>query len=218
MTSDKTGQESLYDDIESILTERGIKSCTMDLVASRRGISKRTLYEIFENKEDMIKRTIDRMLSRHLEETEKIFRDADNVMEAITLNAFATQRFMQHYSAPFFRDLQRQPKWRREFERGNETARRRQRQVIALGIKQGVFRCDVNHDIALALVHLQHESLACMRDIYPPEVTMAQAFESITIGFLRSIASPKGMQILDKLTEGRLATSLEHETIEDPTI
>lgn len=215
MTSDRNGLESLYDDIETILSERGIKSCTMDLVAARHGISKRTLYEIFDNKEDMLKRVIDRMLSRHLAETERIFRNASNVMEAITLNAFNTQRFMQHYSAPFFRDLQRLPRWRQEFERGNERARARQRQVIALGIKQGVFRRDVNYDIALALVHLQHESLACMKDIFPPEVTMPQAFESITIGFLRSIASPKGMQILDRLTEGRLATSIHHEIIQD---
>lgn len=47
---------------------------------------------------------------------------------------------------------------------------------------------------------LQYESLACMHDVFPPDVTLAQAYESITIGFLRSIATPKGMQILDELT------------------
>ena len=39
-----------------------------------------------------------------------------------------------------------------------------------------------------------------MHDVFPPDVTLAQAYESITIGFLRSIATPKGMQILDGLT------------------
>lgn len=40
---------SLIEKISAILNEKGLKATTMDLVAQRLQMSKRTLYEIFEN-------------------------------------------------------------------------------------------------------------------------------------------------------------------------
>ncbi|MDE6446771.1 MAG: TetR/AcrR family transcriptional regulator, partial [Muribaculaceae bacterium] len=40
--------------IYPIIREHGLKGATMDMVARRLGMSKRTLYEIFQNKSAMI--------------------------------------------------------------------------------------------------------------------------------------------------------------------
>lgn len=194
-------QNRLFQCVESIMADKGIKSCTMDLVAARLGMSKRTLYEIFDSKEEMVLQVLSAMHKRHLEETENIFASSDNVMEAMARHAFASQHIMQRFSPQFFTDLHRYQHIHDHLWQNQDCIQEKVHTLIKRGIEQGVFRRDVNYAVTLRMVHLQHESLACMHDIFPPEVTMAQAFEAITIGFLRSIATPHGMQILDSITD-----------------
>ncbi|MDE5807821.1 MAG: hypothetical protein K2H76_06855, partial [Muribaculaceae bacterium] len=65
------------------------------------------------------------------------------------------------------------------------------------GIEQGVFRKDVNYPITLHLMRIQMESLKRMEEAFPPGITISDAFDYISTGFLRSIATPKGMEIID---------------------
>lgn len=194
-------RERLFPCIEAIMAEKGIKSCTMDLVAARQGMSKRTLYELFESKEEMVLAVLSAMHRRHMDETEHIFQTSANVMEAMARHAFASQHIMQRFSRRFFIDLHRYQHIHDHIWEGQDCIHRRVEDIIDKGIAQGVFRRDVNYVVMLRMVHLQHESLVCMHDIFPPDVTMAQAFEAITLGFLRSIATPAGMQILDSITD-----------------
>ncbi len=208
MKEEKTGNAGnateerlrLYRRIEGILTKRGIKGCTMDLVAAQLGISKRTLYEIFGSKEEMLIRVTDNMQKRLRANADKRFRTSGNIMEAMVLHAFDEMRMMQSVCPEFFRDLRNLASLRRNMESRNRETIECIAQQTRRGVEQGVFRTDVNYPVTLRLIVLQYESLACMHDVFPPDVTLAQAYESITIGFLRSIATPKGMQILDELT------------------
>ena len=208
MKEEKTGNAGnateerlrLYRRIEGILTERGIKGCTMDLVAAQLGMSKRTLYEIFGSKEEMLIRGTDNMQKRLRANADKRFRTSGNIMEAMVLHAFDEMRMMQSVCPEFFRDLRNLASLRRNMESRNRETIECIAQQTRRGVEQGVFRTDVNYPVTLRLIVLQYESLACMHDVFPPDVTLAQAYESITIGFLRSIATPKGMQILDGLT------------------
>ncbi len=193
-------RQHLYRRIEDILTKRGIKGCTMDLVAAELGMSKRTLYEIFGSKEEMLIRVTDNMQKRLRANADRRFRTSGNIMEAMVLHAFDEMRMMQSVCPEFFRDLRHLASLRRNMENRNRETIECIAQQTRRGVEQGVFRTDVNYPVTLRLIVLQYESLACMHDVFPPDVTLAQAYESITIGFLRSIATPKGMQILDGLT------------------
>ncbi len=194
----------LYRRIEGILTKRGIKGCTMDLVAAQLGMSKRTLYEIFGSKEEMLIRVTESMQERLRANADRRFRTSDNMMEAMVLHAFDEMRLMQSVCPEFFRDLRRLRNLRRNMESRNRETIECISQQTRRGVEQGVFRTDVNYPVTLRLIVLQYETLACMHDVFPPDVTLAQAYETITLGFLRSIATPKGMQILDELTANLL--------------
>ena len=47
-------RDLIIDTAMSMFKQRGIKSVTMDELSSRMGISKRTLYELFEDKETLL--------------------------------------------------------------------------------------------------------------------------------------------------------------------
>lgn len=65
------------------LRERGFKATTMDLIASQLSMSKRTLYEIFENKDQMFVETI--KYSRRILKAviTRIFTQSSTVIEAL---------------------------------------------------------------------------------------------------------------------------------------
>ena len=185
--------------MKEILFERGIKGCTMDLVAERAGMSKRTLYEIFESKESMIERSIALMCEDYRTTIEQLFHESSNRMEAMARYIFIMQKEMQRISPDFIRDLNRHQRLNENYEERREEMQTELVNTFARGVEEGVFRADVNYTVMLHLLELQMQSLSCMQELFPPEITVAQAYQSISIGFLRSIASPSGMLLLDRL-------------------
>lgn len=212
---DTSRRRELFGKIERVLTMRGIRGCTMDVVAATLGMSKRTLYEIFGSKDVMIKSILSDMNTRNRSEVEKIFADTPNVMDAMARYVFHTQDSMCKYSSQFLEELYASPELRRRMREDSDRGVELLMGLVRQGLRQGVFRRDVDYPVMLRLLNVQYGSLTCMRDIFPPQVTMAQAFENITIGFLRSIASPRGMEILDGIISAQASA---HPTDEEPNI
>ena len=82
-----------------------MKATTMDKVAACLSMSKRTLYEIFDSKEEMLKQVIGYSHKKHIENLCRIFKEADTVMEAFYLTLKTHQSVMGQASAAFYQDM-----------------------------------------------------------------------------------------------------------------
>lgn len=184
-----------------ILLEKGLKSATMDSVAAELGMSKRTLYEIFESKSQMIKEALGEMERRSQEHFVKSFSEADNVMEAF-IEVFGYNRdLMKSVNVDFYRDMDRLYKEnRKHYEHTRLERHERMLRMFELGVEQGMFRKDVDYRIQSRMMALQMEGLKRIEELFPQDITLQRVFDSIIVSFLRSIATPEGMKILDKWT------------------
>lgn len=190
---------SLIEKISAIFNEKGLKATTMDLVAQRLQMSKRTLYEIFENKNEMILEVMRFNQKQHSKYCESVFNRTNNVMEGMLAVFKAQQRQMKRVNVEFFRDLDSYYReLRPNYEAQGKFLNEQVAKLLNKGVEQGVFRENVNYPVSLALMRLQMESLKRMEENFPPEITLQEAFDSICIGFLRSIASLKGIKIIDE--------------------
>lgn len=188
-------------EIFPILAEKGPSHTTMDLLARRLQMSKRTLYEIFGSKDEMIKSVMKHLQQKYSARVERIVSQSENIMEAMANILLFHQEAMSQLSADFFRDMDdRYNHLRNDYETNSRNWAQHISNGIRLGIRQGVFRTDANYDIIIPLVRVQMESLKRMEEFFPPEITLAEAYGSIALGLLRSIATPQGMRILDKLS------------------
>ena len=61
----------------------GIRAVTMDMLASQMGISKRTIYETFHDKDEILQEVLVLMKTRQVALISKILKDSGNVIEAI---------------------------------------------------------------------------------------------------------------------------------------
>lgn len=201
----KDDHDRLVDEISAILREKGLRATTMDEVASRLGMSKRTLYEIFENKTEMICCVIrrHREITRH--KIEEFFATSSNVMEALLRNFQWQGEFMTSVNIAYLRDLDTYyTDIKEDIDRERQFIFEKIYYIIKLGIQQGVFRRDVDYKTTLLMFNVQMESLKRMEEFFPKSITLSMAYNTIYTGFLRSIATPKGMKIVDTLISQNL--------------
>ena len=186
--------------IFAIVIRKGPKATTMDYVAQRLGMSKRTLYEIFGSKDEMLSEVIVDNRTRHGAKIREIMEKTTNMMEAIA-NVFLFHiDLMRDINAKFFFDMDvRYHTLRDKYE---ESAHFSKYMIEACraGVRQGVFRPDVNYPVTIEMVRVQMESLKRMEEFFHAGISIGEALGTIGIGFLRSIASPKGMECLDRIS------------------
>ena len=184
--------------ISGILLKNGMKSTTMDSIASALSMSKRTLYEIFDSKKDMIIRAVGYWQKQRRKRIESIFASSKTVMEALARTFAYQKKLMTEVNVDFFFDMDEYlPEVRELDDSHGDLWIDKLLYAINLGIEQGVFRPDVNYPFLLRMMRLQVESLRRMDEVFPDGIELSDAFDSIYISFLRSIASQDGMEVID---------------------
>lgn len=200
-TTAKTDPELLRA-IRPIIFEKGLKATTMDIVAQRLRMSKRTLYEIFDSKNDMILRVIEFNEEIMRTKMAELLRESPNVIVAL-IRIFKFHRdILEKTNIDFFKDMDRlYPELRQKHENCSDSRLKQSMKIFEMGVEQGVFRPDVNFLIMLKMMEIQSEALKRVEALFPPDITLLEIYDTISLGFLRSIASEKGHAILDEIMQ-----------------
>ena len=189
----------LLEIIGKVLMKSGLKATTMDSLAAALKMSKRTLYEIFDSKEAMFKEAGLYFHKKFEDALKKIFQESSNVMEAILKCFLFNRNLMSNLNIDFIREMN-------EFAEKNLTSKNDQKQQAILsmynlllrGVEEGYFRKDVNLMVQCRMLSLQMESLKRMEELFPPDITLLEVYDNISLSFLRGLCSPQGLEELDK--------------------
>ncbi|MBE0646931.1 MAG: TetR/AcrR family transcriptional regulator [Bacteroidales bacterium] len=177
----------------------GIKSVTMDDVAQHLGISKKTLYEFFEDKEDLVKQVYlwdyDRKLDFFLAIEKKKLNAVEELSEVYQMikemfrdyNPSVEYDVRKYYPALFsqFREIKR----KRMFELSVKN--------LEKGKKEGLYRSDLNASILARLHVFRVENILESELFSVEELTSIHVFHEIFIYHLNGILSDKGRKILE---------------------
>ena len=174
----------------------GIKAVHMDDIASSLSISKRTLYELFGDKEQLLLEVFSFYRQRVNQDMQEITSRAENVLEVIL--TFYERKVNELYQVNplFFRDLRKYPK---VLDFIHEEQRRNDADAVKYfqkGVEQGIFRDDINFLIINQTMAMQMD-LLIYSDItlhYP----LAEIYSEITILHMRGITTEKGNRMVDE--------------------
>jgi len=176
----------------------GIRSMTMDSLAEEMGISKRTIYERFKDKDTLLKEVIKYYKNQSSEEAHRLIDQSDNAIEALFRIIKMTVSQMQRTNPAFFNDIKKyHQKVFKEFsEPGEMRDYSLTRKLLETGIEQEVFRSDFNIDIVNNAIH-------ALFDLFGHDSTMIEAgfqhkemFDHILVPFFRGISTKKGRKLL----------------------
>ena len=130
----------------------GIKSITMDDIAVSLGISKRTLYEVFANKEMLLEACILKEREDMKAYVDEMLATSDHVLEVLLkLYLHSIERFHATHKS-FFEDLKKYPKVYELFKSDKKHDSAEAVSFFKEGVKQGIFRDDINFAIVNLLV------------------------------------------------------------------
>ena len=195
---EKVQYSKILDFIISALMKNGLKGTSMDSLASALQMSKRTLYEIFGSKENMFREVHDYFHKKIFEKFKDIFNTSQNVMEAIIRSFLYNRDLMSNLSADFFREME-------DFANKNNIVSKNHKhhhdqlyEILKNGVAEGYFRDDINLRVQCKMLSVQMQALKNTEELFPEDITLLDVYDSISIGFLRGISSPKGLAELEK--------------------
>ena len=184
--------------VEEMFLRFGIKSLTMDDVARELGISKKTLYQFVENKDDLVFKVVQQHVEDEKIRSECFQQDAPDAIEEILTVIRHVQAEMQRIKSNILFDMQKYHReaWNamREYQRGH--LHRMVRENLERGIREGLYRTDFNVDI-IARLQVAESFMMLDEDWFPrPPYSLEVLFRECLLYYLHGIASEKGRQLL----------------------
>ena len=174
--------------------QNGIRHVKMDDVAKDLGISKRTLYEIFGKKEDLLYEGVKYYLGERRTQMELKAQQCKNVMEII-LQAYKlkVEEFRQTNPC-FYTDLVKYPKVARYLAQQNQQMLTNMTKFIERGIEEGFFRKEVNPELVARLFdalgkYVMEQQLYCL-------YTIEDIFTNLVFVTIRGICTEKGVEAI----------------------
>ena len=178
-----------------LFTTNGIKSITMDEIAASLGISKRTLYEVFPDKETLLEECILKSQKDGDIFVKGVIETSSNVLEVLLrCYQWSIERF-HATNKKFFEDIKKYPKAYQLMKNNRNLSSEDTVNSFKEGVKQGIFRDDVNFAIINLLVRDQLDLL--MNSDICNEYSFLEVYESIMFTFLRGISTEKGARVLE---------------------
>ncbi len=178
--------------------KQGIRSVRMDDLASMLGISKRTLYEEFEDKEAVLTAVFEKQIQIMEDRYVQYKEESANVLELILKMFRVTLSEYAKTNPKYFEDMHRYPKFKECFEEGKIKHMQNIKSFLDQGKEQGIFRQDLNVELFAKVQQLiEEKGLKELQEQYG----MYETFKSTVLVSLRGISTEKGIQMIDDFME-----------------
>lgn len=204
-------KEKIQKGAEDLFMRYGVRSISMDDIARHLSVSKKTLYQHFADKEDIVTITCQSHLNRNVNEFQSIRKTAKNALEELAQLSCCLKKNMQEINPSLLFDLQKyHPKaWNVWLNHKNKFIRESVVRNLKQGIEEGYFRPEIDPEV-IAAVRLELVQLAFNEEIFPrekfrlPDVQM-QIFDHFVFGLL----TDKGRKLYLKYKEVNIPQPLK---------
>jgi AcrR family transcriptional regulator len=196
-------RERIIKDAGKLFFREGIKRVTMDDVAHELGISKRTIYENFKDKNDLLEATLQASIDSQNALIGEMMDTAGNTFEVLVGILKYGHESINRVSAVYFTDLQRfYPKiYSSVFNKGWKVRIQNLKKLLERGKQEGMFRPEINTTL-VSKVFSEQLAMLHNTDVFPhDEFPRKEMFETVFLNFIRGISTRKGVDLLEKLLQ-----------------
>ena len=169
----------------NLYSRYGIKSVSMDHLAGELRISKKTLYEEFENKDGLVCECIEHEFCRIARFSEKAKNESTCALEAIVRICTSVCGYIASVCPAFYKDLKKYMEAERTLEQHKVNLWERSGELLEIGVREG----DImeNTDLKLIMTLLIEQS----SQIKPPYNTR------VVMTLLRGLCTSQGLEKLE---------------------
>jgi len=199
---------------EELFMQYGIRSVSMDDIANNLGMSKKTLYQYFADKDELVEAVVD----RHINEVEgdclnchdhatdaihEIFLTMAHIMDEFNnMNPMLLYDLEKFHFKAYQRFKNYKDKFLLQIIKNN----------IEWGIKDELYRPDLNVDV-LSKLRIESMMIPFNVTVFPPgKYNLGKTSEIMIENFTYGLATIKGHKLIQKYNEQRLKNTLYEES------
>ncbi|MDP4283377.1 MAG: TetR/AcrR family transcriptional regulator [Bacteroidota bacterium] len=178
----------------------GIKSVTMDEIASQMGVSKKTIYHCFSDKKELVDEVIADLLKFNKNFCRESRSNAENAVHEIYLALESTKVMFDNMNASILHDIEKgHPATFAKFiEFKYNFLFDIMKQNIERGKKEQLYRAEIDSDV-LARVRLETMMLPFKEEIFPKtQFSLGYLHHQLMEFFLYGMVTPKGQKLIAK--------------------
>jgi TetR/AcrR family transcriptional regulator, cholesterol catabolism regulator len=184
---------------DTMFLRYGLRSVTMDDIAKELGISKKTIYLYFADKDALIDKVTEYMLQEEKNKAEEIYKISKNPIEEIFLSTKIMKEMLQNINVVLFYDMQKYypSSWQKycDFKVYFLEIVKRNLQE---GITQKLYRAEINIDI-LAKTRIETVDMGFNMELFPAVKFNLYDFQLENIDhYIRGIVTPHGLEVYEK--------------------
>jgi TetR/AcrR family transcriptional regulator, cholesterol catabolism regulator len=146
-------RDKILEGTEMLFTKYGIRSVSMDDIARHLSVSKKTLYQHFADKDELVYRMSERYLARTSKNYEEIKNTSGNSVEELSRISVRMKQDFENMNPSLLFDLQKfhSRAWSLYNQHKSEVISQSVEQNIVQGIRDGLFRGDLNPNVLARL-------------------------------------------------------------------
>jgi AcrR family transcriptional regulator len=183
---------------QSLFMKYGVKSVTMDDLAKELGMSKKTIYTVAKNKEELVFKVLNNHLGNEMQQCCQFSEESINAIEELLSIAKNLIEQMRSMNPAVVYDLKKYyPKAYKLMEEYRFTfIYETMLNNLKKGVKQGLYRKDINADI-IAKFYVARIDVIFETSLFPPaNYNWIDVYREGLVYHIRGIASEKGLEYL----------------------
>jgi AcrR family transcriptional regulator len=193
-------REKIIEGAEELFMKYGFRSITMDDIAKHLSISKKTIYQFFKDKDDLICSVTEVHIQQEQKEIEEVNMQAKDSIEELYMITQCMRKNLGNINSSVLYDLQKFHKkaWSKFLVFKEAVIGKAVKDILIKGIQEGYFRKEINVEV-LARLRQEQVQMGFDESIYPPDQfdfkdVQLQLFDH----FVHGITTPKGQELLDQ--------------------
>lgn len=198
-------KERIQQKAEELFRRYGIRSVTMDEIANQLGMSKKTIYQFYSDKDALVQDIFKCITDQNKETCMQIKTKAENAIHQQYLSSDATQEIFSNMNCSVLPDLNRfHPNVFADFEKHKKQFLFKIiKENIIRGIKEGLFRKDIDVDIVTWLELEMISGVFRNEEIMSGKTSATHFEKEMKDFFLHGLCTEKGLSFISKYKQQR---------------
>ncbi|MCB9310969.1 MAG: TetR/AcrR family transcriptional regulator [Lewinellaceae bacterium] len=194
-------RQSLINVAYKLFLKYGVKSVSMDDIAGKMGVSKKTIYCVISNKDDLIDTVVEKHILDEREKIESIIQSSENAIDEMVQITKYGSEFMQNMAPTLIMDLQKyhQKTWGKIRYDHLEYFERIISSNVSRGQHEGLYRKNLNVAAVSQFYVVLLLQLILSDDIKSNQYDKAVNFQEIVNYHINSIVTDDGRNYFNTL-------------------
>lgn len=190
-------RKKIIDYAMSEFYKRGIKAVKMDEISQGLHVSKRTVYEIFGDKEELLlagmraKRDARRLAMENF-----VLQGNHNVIDMLSFFYKQELKESVNVGALFYEEIHKMPRIMEFLQCSHEHQHKNSLRFFEEGVREGLFRADMDFTLFLKIANVAMEEIM-HRQLYK-EHSMQEIFDNYILVLIRGFCTERGLVLLNK--------------------